>query len=349
MTTDIQSAAVMARMIHSARGAMLGLALGDSWPGVRQEGQPLSAGVATQLACATVDGVIRSLERQGRGLPPQFAHTTFTALQQWAAAQQIPLVHTGGRPMTSSWMAMAPGFVHRRGRATATVRALRRGEGRALDGSNNSLGAHAVVRTLPLGLLATTLGPGILAEAAGVAATTHGHPLASLSAPVGASLVWAAAAGTAPLPTILEEWLDLVPEVPHTTDAVKTACTAALVEPGDPERLQAVAPDRTAISALAGAVYAIASHPEPEALPRALDLAAQAPDGRSTAAIAGAVLGTHHGPEPLVRCGAAALELAWLCETLATDLAMQLLLAPLGLQPDESQWLKGWSERYPVT
>ncbi len=349
MSGDIQSAALMARRVETARGMMLGLALGDSWPDQGSAADLIPAGVGTQLACATVHGLICALERGGRALPPEYAHTTFTALHQWAAAQKLTGTLTGRDRVPPSWLATVPGYAQRRGSAPATVRALRHGQGAPLDGSNNSLGAHALVRTLPVGLLAATLGPPVLAEAAAIAATTHGHPLASLSAPVAASLVWAAEVSPDPIPQTLDRWLnEVIPEVAHTTDRIKTAVTAALVEPGDPDRLQALAPDRTAISALAGAVYCIASHPEPEALPQALDLAITARDARSTAAITGAVLGTFHRSASVIAAGAAQLELAWLATTLATDLAMELTLTPLGLQPDGTHWLTDWDQHYPI-
>jgi hypothetical protein len=64
--------------------------------------------------------------------------------------------------------------------------------------------------------------------------------------------------------------------------------------------------------------------------------------------VAGAVLGTRHRTGPLIAAGAALLELAFVCTTLATDLVMELMLTPLGLQPDGTDWINGWRQRYPV-
>jgi hypothetical protein len=121
MTTDIQSAALLAKRIDTARGMMLGPALGDSWTRPHSPGQLRPAGAATQLTCATVHGLIRSLEHAGRNLPLEFEHTTFTALQRWATAQQIPSTRPSRAP--EPWQATTPGYTQRRGSAPATERA----------------------------------------------------------------------------------------------------------------------------------------------------------------------------------------------------------------------------------
>src|SRR5690606_19368414 len=94
--------------------------------------------------------------------------------------------------------------------------------------------------------------------------------------------------------------------------------------------------------------YAVLSHPGPDELRQALSLAALSPDQRSTSAVVGGLLGARWGSTPMLERGAAGLELAWACDSLATDLAMTAVLTPLGKEPDGESWLPSWGMRHPV-
>ncbi|MDQ3432235.1 MAG: hypothetical protein M3467_08450, partial [Actinomycetota bacterium] len=173
---DIQSAALLAKRIEAARATMLGLALGDSWSAVQGGRRPAPAGVATQLACATVEGTTRAMERAGHNLSPEWGHATYGSLVRWAAHQGISGVCPGGSRMTDGWLESVPALAERRGNAPSTVAALQAGTSGLQPATNQSMGSHGMVRTLPLGLLPVQLGPWMLPEIGAVAATTHGHP-----------------------------------------------------------------------------------------------------------------------------------------------------------------------------
>lgn len=77
-----------------------------------------------------------------------------------------------------------------------------------------------------------------------------------------------------------------------------------------------------------------------------MDFASNAPDGESVACVAGALLGAVHGVEALPVALVGRHELAWVLDTLARDLVLELDDSPSG-----SEYIKGWDphwwERYP--
>ncbi|MEO6473270.1 MAG: hypothetical protein ABIR57_14825, partial [Aeromicrobium sp.] len=95
-------------------------------------------------------------------------------------------------------------------------------------------------------------------------------------------------------------------------------------EPCVPEVLERLAPDKSGLSALAGAIYVVHSFPEPDAVADALEFAGWAPDGDSVAAAAGSFLGALHGVEALPAQLVERLELGWVMDRLARDLALQV-------------------------
>jgi ADP-ribosylglycohydrolase len=102
------------------------------------------------------------------------------------------------------------------------------------------------------------------------------------------------------------------------------AVRAGQTEPCVPDVLAQVAPDRTAAAAVAGAVYVVASFPEVDSVADALEFAGWAPDGDSVAAAAGAFLGALHGYEALPVGLLDRLEIGWVMDRLARDLAVQV-------------------------
>ncbi|WP_369122753.1 ADP-ribosylglycohydrolase family protein [Nonomuraea aridisoli] len=135
------------------RGLVLGLALGDSHGhGAVSPSGPIRAGVTTQLAVFTIEGVIRALVRQDhKGIchPPS---VVWHAYRRWAALQGIELPRwdgAGHRP--DGWPAGVPELGRRRGSAPATVTALRRQkQGTVAEPATHSRGCHALTRSLPL-------------------------------------------------------------------------------------------------------------------------------------------------------------------------------------------------------
>ncbi|GAA2728470.1 hypothetical protein GCM10010360_04500 [Streptomyces nogalater] len=179
----------VARMESRTRGLMLGLALGDTLGAVRGRAPaagPLRAGVATQLACFTAEGVIRAMVRgQHKGVchPPG---VVLHAYCRWAALQGIEeermrrrwASYPPGRPWPDGWLAGVPALTERRGSAPATVAALSRIEDPHSRIATGSRGCHALVRTLPVAVA----GPHWTEQAGEFAALTHGDPAARSAA-----------------------------------------------------------------------------------------------------------------------------------------------------------------------
>ena len=347
-TTDIQPAARLARLIELSRGIHHGIAFGDAADQLTR-GEPVRrAGVATQLSLATTEGLIRTMERAGQKLSFDWGHENLQALRRWGIAQAIPGV-TPQRGNAPSLLAAVPAYGERRGSAPATVRALRGGPSAVTAAGHSSLGAHALVRTLPYAVLVALHGPSLTEPIADLVRTTHGHALSEPTARAGVLLAARAAARAVSLPGAWSRVLDAcLPGDNVLKPRLTAAHLAALTAPGDPDELKRIAPDRTAVSVLAAAVYVVLSHPTTDELTPALVLASYAPDRKSTSALVGGMLGARWGSTPMLRMGGARHELAWACDALATDLAMTAMLSPLGKEPDGEAWLPSWGMRYSV-
>jgi ADP-ribosylglycohydrolase len=192
----------------------------------------------------------------------------------------------------------------------------------ALRGSaRSSAGALAVVRTLPCGLLDN--GPDLAAE---LAVSTHVEPA------IEAARIAAAMIGGGLL---------------QASGPAQRGLDTAKALPRDPAVMRSLTPDASAVSALAGGVYAAASFPDDvrQAVIFAAENAGSAEGAEgvegSAATVAGALLGAINGPERLPTDLVARLELAWPGEVLARDLAQELT-GRLD-RADEERW---WA-RYP--
>ncbi|MFV8182376.1 MULTISPECIES: ADP-ribosylglycohydrolase family protein [unclassified Streptomyces] len=350
------------------RGMMLGLALGDTVGAARgalPAAGPLRAGVSTQLACFTAEGIIRA---QVRGNHKGICYAPGVVLHaycRWAFLQGIETEkmrkrwgsHTASWP--DGWLARVPALGERRGKAPATVAALARVDAGEERMATSSSGHHALTRGLPI---AVTGLQGIT-QADAIAALTHGDPAGRSAAVHAAALAHycltvadadvesgrsavrdALQAGIAALAPRDERRSLVATDEEHSRLA--EAFRHAVNEPADPSRLAQLAPDPTAPSALLGALYVAASFPDRAALPTALDFAAKAPDGESVACVAGALLGAVHGVEALPVALVSRHELAWVLDTLARDLVLELDDSPSG-----GEYVKGWDphwwERYP--
>lgn len=163
---------------------MLGLALGETLGGARgrpPSDGPLPAGVSTQLACFTAKAIIRA---QVRGHHKGICHAPGVLLHaycRWAFLQGIEperMARRWGFPGNSAWsdgwLAGVPALARRRGSAPATVAALSRIEWGEERMATPSRGCHALTRTLPV----AATGPGGVAQAAALAALTHGDEAA---------------------------------------------------------------------------------------------------------------------------------------------------------------------------
>ncbi|POX44051.1 hypothetical protein C3489_37115 [Streptomyces sp. Ru71] len=353
---------------------MLGLALGETLGAAR--GRPpatgvLRAGVSTQLACFTAEGVIRALVRGSHKGVCYGPGVVLHAYSRWAFVQGIAQEKMRARwnpydnkGWPDGWLTGVPALAERRGSAPATVTALSRIELGEPGMATPSRGCHALTRALPVAVA----GPWAVAQAGALAALTHGDPAAQSATlhaaflahhclghpvaardpftppeqddPSGRAVREALHAGITALPG------DDRPVTEQEHARLQAAFKHALEEPAHPGHLARLAPDPTAPAALLGAVYAAASFPGRADIPAALAFAAGAPDGESVACVTGALLGAVHGAEALPAGLVSRHELAWVLDTLARDLTLELDDSPSGMEHVPA-WDPHWWERYP--
>ncbi|WNI16351.1 ADP-ribosylglycohydrolase family protein [Actinacidiphila sp. ITFR-21] len=349
-----------------ARGMLLGLALGDTLGtahGTPPAGGVLRAGVSTQLACFTAEGILRAMVRSShKGIchPPS---VVLHAYCRWAAVQGIETekMRRHWAPSGNStawpdgWLAHVPALAERRGSAPATVTALSRiGEGPERM-ATPSRGWHALARTLPVAIA----GMNGVAQAGEIAALTHGDAAARSATTRAAFLVHyllthpavpnrpAPQAIRAALGRLPSAGLQLADEGHDSHDSLLAALQQALDQPGDARRLARLAPDATAPAALLGALYVTASFPARADVGAALGFAASAPYPDSVACVTGALLGAAHGVEALPVDLSSRHELAWVLDTLARDLLTEAATSPSGTAYTAA-WDPTWLPRYPA-
>lgn len=347
------------------RGMMLGLALGDTVgtaQGKPPTNGPLRAGVSTQLACFTAEGIIRAMvrmEHKGICHPPSVVMHSYC---RWAALQGIEAERMRrrwasgtGAEWPDGWLAGVPVLAERRGSAPATVAALAWIDEHREWTATRSRGCHALTRALPI----SAIGKEGAALAGEIAALTHGDTAAQ-SAAVRAT-------------ALLHHCLTDSPEEAHRSvtndqpvretlrtgiaalsplgrgdehDHLMTVFRHAVDQPADAGLLARLAPDATAPSALYGGLYTAASFPDRAGFGAALQFAAGAPDGDSVACVTGALLGAVHGIEALPVDLVSRHELSWVLDTLARDLLIQIFDSPSGSEYVEG-WDPHWWSRYP--
>jgi ADP-ribosylglycohydrolase len=347
---------------------MLGLALGEtvgSARGTVAPTGPLWAGVGTQLACFTAEGVVRAQVRNDHKGICYAPGVVLHAYCRWAYLQGVETRKMlarwnspGDRPWPDGWLAGVPTLAERRGSAPATVAALSRVDEGEEAMATPSRGAHALTRSLPVAVtgvqgialvdaLAGLTHGDRAARGAAVHATlltrhclTHPIPHRSPYAPFDGVLREALDAGLSALPSEARS----LTEQEH--DRLRAAFHQAVEAPADPAHLARLAPDATAPAALLGGIYAAASFPHPADLRSAMAFAATAPAGDSVACVTGALLGAAHGAESLPTDLVTRHELAWVLDTLARDLVLQFDDPPSGSEYVEG-WDPHWWNRYP--
>lgn len=319
------------------RGLMLGLALGDAIGSKGSEvprAGVLEAGVATQLAAWTAEGLLRTATRYGGLVVGNPSSVLVRAYQRWAmlrggkptTPQWSPVIDVPGHD-TRGWLMEVPEMRERRGNSPSTTRAILSGQTVASEG------CQGMLRTLPVAAL---VGPrnhdGRTAcpnldhldhYARGVATLTHGgsrnYSTGGLSVSLLAECLRGQTGVVAACQTVADRWVDEM-----IRDRITEAHTAARSTPCLPDILARLAPDKTSLSALAGGIYVALSFPDRDTVSEALEFAGWAPDGDSVAATAGALLGAVHGVEVLPVPLVSRLELGWVTDTLARDLALQV-------------------------
>jgi ADP-ribosylglycohydrolase len=341
---------------EKVRGLMLGLALGDALGSGPPPVGVLRAGVGTQLACFTVEGLIRASMRMSHKGICHAPGVIWHAYCRWATVQGItprPFEAqwaSSGKTWPDGWLATVPALASRRGNAPSTVRALRAGRAGSLHRpATNSDGCQGLVRCLPIGVLGSDGKQQWSAELArDAAALTHGNAFALATAAAGAVIVGHLLDGEdtrRALESGMAEARAYTAGVPEGS-ALAEAMAAGFQTPRRLGLLRQLAPASTAAAAMKGGLYVAASFPERADVGEALAFAALAPHGKSVAAVAGALLGAVHGASALPVELVSRLELAWVVDTLARD-----VVSELGDSPGGSAYTPArdgtWWDRYP--
>ncbi len=309
--------------LSRVRGLLLGLALGDALTRPHQPHPTVLLGTSTtQLACFTVEGLIRGLVRAAhRGIGPG-STVVWNAYRRWARIQGIPVAE----PIDlDGWLHRVSALYERRGNAPAMVAALTATIGpHPQPAPTTSRGHHALTRILPLACAEV---PDRWTEE--VVVTTHGHPGAVRSALVGEELARAATSARS------------------VADAVASLSDPLLDGLLDADRpLHELAPDHKAWSALRGGAALAAACADPSAIADTLRRARHLPAPDAVGPVAGALLGAVHGAEALPVELVGRLELAWPMDVLARDLVSQLEDGPGGHEYQQAADPRWW-DRYP--
>jgi len=301
--------------LERGRGLMLGLLLGDALAHEPQVGdQRLMSSSAGQLACFTVEGLIRAhvrFSKIGACHPPSMV---WNAYQRWADGQGLSSSHStdSGQPWLDGWLLQQYPLRQRRGNAPATVAALTgRVMGTADQPVNQSAGHHALSTALPVAMFDLNVNRTALE----VAALTHGNGAAQQAAGIAATLLV---------------------EVQRARQVASLDLDALTPPDG---------PSGTAPDALRQAVIAVQAHGQPEAFLDAL-AAAHSSGGRGAATLAGALLGACHGVSALPQELVGRLELGIIGDTLARDALTEQTQSPFETWHHRSQDLSWW-HRYP--
>lgn len=372
MPQPINSEHLNADRVSRVRGLVLGLAVGDAVGSKASDvpdSGPLHAGVATHLAAWTIESTLRNITRYGR-LEPRLPDIGLYAYQRWAALRGLePASRDGWHPFywpegdpeharSRGWLIDDPAMAHVRGTSPSTEKAL------ATGAPVNSAGCQAMLRILPAAAMALIqhrywddrTDP---AQARGDAEQWARH-LALLTHDDGQRQNASVLAIQVLIECLTAEddlkWAikratyDL--DFPVNAD-ISGALAEGLTAPCLPQTLERLAPDKTSWSALAGGLYVALSFPDEDASAEAIEFAGWAPDGDSVAAVAGAILGARHGYEALPAKWLNRLELGWVMDRLAIDLAAELREHQGGQawkddagdgQPPVDPW---WDTKYP--
>ena len=338
-TSESESASLVSRI----RGLVLGLALGDA-VGSKASDVPssgvLEAGAATQLAAWTIEGTLRNVTRYGR-LHAQLPEIGLYAYQRWGVLRGVePASRDTWHPFfwpeespeharSRGWLVDEPTMSRVRGTSPSTEKAL--ATGRAVS----SAGCQAMLRVLPaapMALIQHDYGGGRPdPNAAGVEAEEWARNLALLTHDDGqrqnASVLATQVLISCLMATDDLKWAikratyDL--DFPVNAD-IHGALSQGIQAPCVPQTLERLAPHKTSWSALAGGLYVAISFPDEDTISEAIEFAGWAPDGDSVAAVAGAILGARHGYEALPLNWVSRMELVWVMDRLAIDLAAEV-------------------------
>jgi ADP-ribosylglycohydrolase len=311
--------------LSRVRGMLLGLALGDALIRPGHAGGVLRGTSTSQLACFTVEGLIRAWVRgENRGVchPPSIV---WNAYRRWATIQGIDLSRNTCE--LDGWLHRVPALHERRGNAPAMVAALKATPGNVpVPAPTASRGHHALTRLLPVAGL-TSIDTRMVEEMAGA---THGDPDTVDAAVIGVSLAHAALTS--------ESLAEAMASVPRNQSL------AVVLEDSVP--LSLLAPDHSARSALQGGAALAARCTGPAMVEHTLTSARSLAAPDAVGPVAGALIGALYGAEALPIELLARMELGWTMDTLARDLISQLYDQPSGTEYSAASD-PHWHDRYP--
>ena len=311
------------------RGLLHGLAVGEAVGAGASTRGVLQHGVATQLACFTAAASIRtSLHRTVTGAADARADL-LDAYRRWARVWSAPERSSTG-PV--GWLDDVPLLARSAGDPGDTVRGLATGSaGTRTDPVTTAEGWHSLARALPLAAQVARDARTAVETAIDSAALTHGP---RTFAPVGLAVLLAGAAlRTGDAVDAVAEAITsaIMLGVDFTAvSAVDDAVRAARETPASPVVLRAGAGDGSSSATLWGAVYCLLSHPDVDGARAALALAAAAPHPVAVCTVTGALLGAVHGETSLPQTVLTRIDLAYVIDRLARDLARENTVNPDG-------------------
>lgn len=341
----------------SVRGLMIGLAMGDAIGSKASEiptSGPLLAGAASQLAAFTMEALIRAdgrLQREGQQNQVWMfkeAYLRWAAVQgyqpeklkthsRWYSQREGEVISPGGVGWPDGWLSRVPAMKERRGTSPSTVKSLLAGA------PIQSSGCQGLLRVLPIAAWRTVTVETTEDYAYCAAALTHSR--VDGNAPIAVTNLRACLDSDA-MPGRLVKPRGLEGDSPGWTFLAQKLPEIVATTPCVPDVLKKLAPDRSAASALCGGLYVALSFPDADTVMEALEFAAWAPDGDSVAAIAGAFLGAVHGVDAFPIELVSRLELGWVMDTLARDLALTLRENQAGT-PKQAPVNPRWATAYP--
>lgn len=328
-----------AERVEHVRGLLLGLAMGEAFEYRHQDLVPAPTG--TQLACATVDGMIRAISRD----TSDQAQVLQNSLHRWAhgrgyhrdAIERAFEDTLGSLDWNKGWITHAGPMRRDLGTSPTTVQALGRSAKDRFrrDLPNQSDGYQSLLRTFPLGLHPVQNHGDPREHVKKALHLTHGGSRALQASLVAFDLVQSGLRGAGRM-----DFEDHARKTGLTFEGQSLRSQAVLGQ-------LALAVD--ALSVLHASLYVAQSFPQPEDFWEALEFCqVDRPQAKAVAAAAGVLLGFTHGGAITDAWQFRPLEIGWVADALAHDLITEIDEHPGYGKEGISCRDPWWNEKYPV-